>query len=153
MKPGKKEPTFVGVRQCDFEMRAETCIDFVPKAEGTEAGLTLRHGNGQHYDVCIATVGKQRYVKAQFKFGFVNQVYKQPIPKEGKVYLRIDSEKKRYTLSYSLDNKIWKELGKMDSQFLAGGFSGLLVGLYAETKKETQSEAIFGYFDYVVSNG
>lgn len=149
LKPGKKEPTFVGVRQCDFNMWAETCIDFTPVAENTEAGLTLRHGNEQHYDVCIVSEGKQRYVVAQFKFGSVNQVYKQPIPRHGKVYLRIAGDRQKYTLSYSLDHKRWKELGKMDSSFLAGGFSGLLIGLYAETKEAAQGEASFEYFDYV----
>ena len=150
LKADKKAPTFTGIRQCDFDMCVETCIDFVPTIEKCEAGLTVRHGHGQHYDVCVAREGKQRCVIAKFKFGFVNQTYKQVIPSNGKVYLRILSDKRKYTLLYSLDSKKWVELGCMDSSFLAGGFSGLLVGLYAETDSIVTDVASFDYFDYNV---
>lgn len=33
LKADKKEPAFTGIRQCDFNMCVETCIDFVPTAE------------------------------------------------------------------------------------------------------------------------
>lgn len=149
LKGEKEEPTFVGIRQCDFEMTAETCIEFVPQNDHSEAGLSVRHGNGQHYDVCITKEGSERYVSAQFKFSKVNQIYKKRIPNIGKVYLRIAADKKMYTLSYSLDAKKWHELGVIDTSFLAGGFSGVLIGLYAIQQSESENKASFDYFDYV----
>ncbi len=145
-----KDATFVGVRQCDFDVTLETCISaFSAKGKG-EAGLSVRHGQGQHYDVYLMREGKQHYVASRFKFGMVNQVEKKPIPADAKVWLRIVAEKRKYTLYYSLDSRKWEKIGAMDSHFLGGGFSGLLVGLFADAPKGASCTAAFEYFDYIV---
>ncbi|WP_418458180.1 glycoside hydrolase family 43 protein [Bacteroides sp.] len=143
------ESTFVGIRQSDFEMRAETCIDFVPKNDGSEAGLSVRHGMRQYYNIGVTREGTGRYVVAQFRFSQVNQLYKKKIPNTGKVYLRIEADKQKYTLFYSLDVEKWIEMGSMDTAFLAGGFSGVLIGLYAVQNTSSENRSSFEYFDYI----
>jgi alpha-N-arabinofuranosidase len=58
-----------------------------------------------------------------------------------------------YSFGYSTDGSSFRELGRMDAKYLssetAGGFTGIVLGLYATTgSKESKARADFYYFDY-----
>lgn len=148
IKSDNKNASFVGVRQCDFEMIAETCLQFSPEYNESEAGLSVRHGTGQHYDIGVRKENNQLYLITRFKFSRVNQIEKYPLQKTDKVYLRLVADKEKYTFQYSFDGITWEGKDAMDANFLAGGFSGLLVGLYAENMKASEKYAEFDYFKY-----
>lgn len=85
---------------------------------------------------------------SRFKFGHADCQRKEPVSLKGKIYLRIEGNKKYYVMKYSIDAQEWHSLGAMDTSFLAGGFSGVLIGLFAATGDSGECEAKFDYFDY-----
>lgn len=143
-KSGKN--TFVGIRQTGFDICAETEICSFPDNVGGEAGLSVHHGEHQFYNIGIIKEKTGYSIIARFRFSEVNQVYKKELPSFSKLFLRIEADKKKYVLSYSVDKKSWYKLGEMSTSFLAGGFSGVLIGLYNHSKAEVS----FEYFDYKV---
>lgn len=150
LKGEANNATFTGIRQRDFDFSAETCLTFNPAMDKEEAGLSVRHGQGERFDMGVVRERGRRYAISRFTFGHVNQVNKQLLPDvHGGVFLKVEGKKKEYTLYYSLDGKKWVQMGMMDSRFLAGGFSGLLVGVYATGNGQNSvSKAKFDYFDY-----
>lgn len=68
------------------------------------------------------------------------------------VYVRIESDKEYYYLSFSLDNKIFTLLAKMEYRYLStetiGGFTGVYLGLFAQTDKKTSAYTDVDWFDY-----
>lgn len=139
--------SFVGIRQSDFNIFVETELSFIPKITGSEAGLSVRHGENQYYNIGVIKEKDGLYVMSRFKFSDVDQISKCQISPVKSIYLRIDADLKKYRLSYSLDKKNWNKLGEMDTKFLAGGFSGVLVGMYAQSS--LSEKAAFEWFDYV----
>ncbi|GHT12699.1 hypothetical protein AGMMS4956_07700 [Bacteroidia bacterium] len=67
---------------------------------------------------------------------------------------------KRATRSHFDNDKLgfewqYKELGKLDTRYLstevAGGFTGVMIGLYASSNsKPSKAKAFFDWFDYSV---
>ena len=98
-----------------------------------EAGLCVHHDDGKRYNLGLIKKDGKTYVQSQCLFFSVNQSEQVQIDNKTKsCYLKISARKEMYYFYYSLDNKTWTEVGKMDAHFLAGGFSGLLVGPYSK---------------------
>ncbi len=134
---------FIGVRQLDYTMDAVTQV-FLDK-DG-EAGLCVHHDDGKRYNLGLVKKDGKTYVQSQCLFFSVNQSEQVQIDNKTKsCYLKISARKEMYYFYYSLDNKTWTEVGKMDAHFLAGGFSGLLVGPYS---KKGNAEFEFCSFSY-----
>lgn len=130
--------TFCGVRQEEFNMEITTAMQIL-SSQG-EAGLSVRHSPRAYYNIAYIKKNNRSYIKSEFVFDQVNQHNEIELKnKVQKIYLKIKAEKSMYHLFYSIDNKEWKKMGKMDSKFLAGGFSGLLTGLYAKGKNTIAS--------------
>lgn len=145
----KQKTAFTGVRQCDFDMYVETCIEFGTEETNGEAGLSIRHGESQFYNLFLSRKGGKTYVGSRFKFGLADWTRVLEAPLCGKAYLRIECTKDCYAMRYSSDGQVWHDVGRMDASFLAGGFSGLLVGLFATSEDKEECVAKFDYFDYV----
>lgn len=59
-----------------------------------------------------------------------------------------------YTFEYATDGKHFQELGKMNTCYIstetAGGFTGIMLGLYAAANDDaSEASADFEYFDYL----
>ena len=122
---------FIGVRQRNYTMDAITQV-FLSK-DG-EAGISVHHDDGKRYNVGMIKKDGKTYIQSQCMFFTVNQTEQIVIDNNTEsCYLKISARKEIYYFYYSLDNETWSEIGKMDAHFLAGGFSGLLIGPY--TKK------------------
>ncbi|MDD6553586.1 MAG: glycoside hydrolase family 43 protein, partial [Prevotellaceae bacterium] len=65
-----------------------------------------------------------------------------------RVILRIDSDGNGYTFSYSKDGKSYQSLGTLNCSLLstevAGGFTGVIIGMYATGK----TQATFSDFQF-----
>ena len=146
-------PAFLGRRQEDFNCVAETLLDFTPRVDGEEAGLTAQACAFFHYAIAVARVNGQRCVLARRRVGSITVLDAcQPIP-EGPVTLRITAEPKTYHFAYQVDGGEMVNLLDAETAFLAtevaGGFTGVYFGLYA-TGNGTPSTvpADFDWFVY-----
>lgn len=126
-----KQPTFVGLRQDNPSYTVE--VEVTPK--DVEAGLTVYQINDGHYD--LFTDGSQVAVRCQLKA--INYIAaSKPLTKNGAVKLRVRSDDNMYYFEYSVDGKPYEELTRLNCSLLstevAGGFTGVYVGMYAHGK-------------------
>lgn len=131
----KDSPTWIGVRQKEFG--TETTVRMYPlfgqekEAEGAEpehgaarAGVTAYYNNDYHYDLYLTQEnGKQYLCLAKHVHDIYAVTARQEIgvtEQEG-IFLRIRTDRERYTFLYSEDGVEYRELG-----------SGLAAGLCTE---------------------
>ncbi len=144
-------PAFIGRRLQHMNFTASTRLDFDPKNENEQAGLTLLN-NGQHFDLLVKKSGKNRIVYVELEFGSITYRSKEFILKPGPVNLRVTGETETFLFSFSQGGE-YMPVEKVDSRFLStetvGWFTGVYVGLYATGKGEECKElAEYDYFEY-----
>jgi xylan 1,4-beta-xylosidase len=146
-------PTFLGRRQQHFNFDATTNIEFEPKNENEEAGLTLLMSNRHHYDFYIKKSGRKRVLVVKYNLELIKQTAVEIPLEKGAVKLRISGTKEFYTFSYTQGKNEFKEIAKVNTRYLGsevtGGFTGVIIGMYATGNgKNSVANADFDWFDY-----
>ena len=151
---GKGSPTFVGRRQEHIDFTATTSMQLKKAASGDEAGLTVYMFEPSHYDLFVKQLadGKQAVV-LRYQLNELTHTEKEVILPQGKVQLRVKGSNEIYSFEYATNGKDFKELGRMNTRYIstetAGGFTGIMLGLYAVSGSQTsKAYADFEYFDY-----
>ncbi|MCL6460125.1 MAG: glycoside hydrolase family 43 protein [Gorillibacterium sp.] len=148
---------FLGRRQQQVDEQWLTLLDFEPLHVGDEAGLTVRMNESAHYELAVtrqqASGGRQVFVRATIEGHSVIEATVELI-KEGIVHLKITSNEQEYAFFYSVDGYDWVEILCLRAYPLsveaAGGFTGLLVGMYATGNgKASLSAAHFDWFEKI----
>lgn len=149
-----KSPTFVAVRQTDFDMETSTSLSLNGKNAGDEAGMTVFMEFHSHYDLFVRqNTDKTQSVVLRYRLGEMEHMEKEiPLGKKGDVELNIKSDIDYYYFGYTLDG-VYKEIGKMNTRYLssetAGGFTGVVIGLYAVSSSgNSKAFADFEYLKY-----
>ncbi|NLI24609.1 MAG: glycoside hydrolase family 43 protein [Bacteroidales bacterium] len=148
-------PAFIGIRQQHFSFTATAKMDFEPKRNGEEAGITAFMNNRFHYRLCAEMKeDRKKYIVLNHRLGSYSYEVSR-MPYSGSVaWLRITASPESYTFSFSSDGKKFTIIGTGDTRFLssevAGGFTGVFIGLYATGKgKPSSVPAYFDAFEYV----
>ena len=138
---GLGEPAFTGIRQRQFALTAEALLDFDPRSERAQAGLTVFHTNEHHYDLIVTRgeKGRQAFLRKR-----VCDMVTETAPvdlEDGPVTLGVASEKAGYTFFAN-----GREIGRGVSQLLstevmAGTFTGCFLGVFCQG--EAGAEARF----------
>ncbi|MBQ9928207.1 MAG: glycoside hydrolase family 43 protein [Lachnospiraceae bacterium] len=134
-------PTFVGVRQSEFDTKLTVKVS----GEAKEAGVTVYMDESQHYDLAVIKEGKERKVILKICTGDAKAVNGEFVLPEGteSVELSVKSEPERYHF-YCVAEGDEKLLGSARAKYLssevAGGFTGVLMGLYAIDREENWAE-------------
>lgn len=124
-------PTFIGLRQRDFEA-VITCD--VSLTEG-EAGITLYMDENHHYDLAIRKQGRRYEAIERLNIGDIKSVERNSdLADTNTVTLVIYAYHQNYRFFIKRDDKeIF--LGSAQTRYLssevAGGFTGVMIGLYA----------------------
>ena len=147
-------PTFYGRRQEDASFKLETEINIKTLSDGCTAGLSIHQINDGHFDLSVRKVNSK--VEVFFKHKIKSLEGEKPVSIDSsieKIKLRIRSDEKLYFFEYSIDEgKNYVKLDEQDvflvSTEVVGGFTGVVLGMYAEGK----GSAEFAYFDYVNRN-
>jgi alpha-N-arabinofuranosidase len=145
--------TFLGRRLQDINFSSNTIIDFNPKTENEEAGMTLVN-NGTHFDFIIRKTGKERVVQVKLQFG-TNTYQSEPFSlKPGQVKLRIEGDTNHFRFLYAQGEDNFKEVDSVVTCYLSsetvGGYTGVYVGLYATGNgQKSLSNADFDWFEYL----
>lgn len=150
-----KSPSFVALRQEDLVMRAATSVDLRDASVGDEAGISVFMEFHSHYDLFVRQgENRERSVVLRYKLGEMSHVEKElPLPATGEVELNVRSDMDYYYFGYTAKGQ-YHELGKMNTRYLssetAGGFTGVVLGLYAVSGSgQSKGVADFSYFRYV----
>lgn len=151
---GMESPSFIGRRQEHIGFTATTSVALKSADEGDEAGLTVFMEHHSHYDLCIRQQANgKRSLLLRYRLGELTHTEKEIEIPQGKIQLRVQGNNELYTFSYSTDGKTFHELDAMNTQYLstetAGGFTGVILGMYATSASESsKGKAEFEYFDY-----
>lgn len=149
-----KSPTFVALRQDQFDMDASTKVALRQAQPGDEAGITAFMDFTSHYDLFVRQEanGKQSIV-LRYQLGELKHIEKEvTLPSSGPVELNLKADINHYYFGYTANGE-YHELGKMNTRYLssetAGGFTGVMLGLYAvSASPESKAFADFDYFKY-----
>lgn len=147
-------PTFIGRRQQHIDFEATTQLKLSQAKAGDMAGLTVFMDLYAHYDISLRreSDGKNTLV-VEYWLSSIHHVAKEITLKTAKPYLRVTGSRDHYRFSYSEDGKNFTEIGVSDTKYLssetAGGFTGIILGLYCQSASESSKpQAEFYSFNY-----
>ena len=145
-------PTFVARRQTEKVFTATTLLDASHIGEGMQTGITAYAAPLNHYDVIVEKRDGKLYAKANIRIGELAHCDKEVPLNSNKVYLRITSDAAYYYMQVSDDGKRFQTLAKMDFRYVSteviGGFTGVMLGAFAQCTSTDNMYADFDWFDY-----
>ena len=145
-------PTFVARRQTEKVFTATTLVDASHIGEGMQAGITAYAAPLNHYDVIVEKRDGKLYAKSNIRIGELAHCDKEVPLNSNKVYLRITSDAAYYYMQVSDDGKRFQTLGKMDFRYVSteviGGFTGVMLGVFAQCTSPDNMYADFDWFEY-----
>ncbi len=150
-------PVFMGRRQEHIRFSATALLDFSSLKEGATAGVTTYMSNNYGYDLAVTRRKGKPYLVLNYRLGLIRHQEKEiPLP-ESTVCLQMKGDNDSYTYLYSTDGENFQEVGKADTRFLssetAGGFTGIYLGMFAQSRQEDGSVADFDWFEYSEESG
>jgi xylan 1,4-beta-xylosidase len=149
-------PTWVGRRQCHFNLRAMASLEFHPGTDREEAGLTVRMNERHHYEIFVTQRGGKPSLVLRRRIGSLQvEVAHEALPPSEvhRLVLAIDAEKDKYTFLHGASEDHLRPLGEGETRYLstevAGGFTGVYLAMYATGNgAPCSSPADFDWFDY-----
>ncbi len=142
---------FIGQRQKYFDCVATTSVDFDPKNENEEAGLSVYHRWEGHYDLFIRKKGNNRELVLRYTLGSIHHIEKVVVLDKGTVQLKVETNKTSFTFSYSQGGE-YKLMGSADAKFISSEtlvtFTGVFLGMYAAgNTANCEAPADFDWFE------
>jgi len=123
-------PTFIGIRQRDFDMELETGISI----DGGEGGVTVYMCENEHYDICLTKTEGGYMAALKLNIGNVKhtQCVVPTVSETARLIIRSDSQVYNFYVK-DKENEIHLGCGlsKYLSSEVSGGFTGVVLGLYA----------------------
>lgn len=149
----KEFTSFLGLRQMHHNSRFETSLDFDPKNNGEEAGLTIYMNREHHYEIAIANIDNEKCLILKRQIGSLWKIEEKIALENSKVILEIVADKEWYYFNYSFEGESFKQLGKGETAYLTtevgGKFTGNYFALYASGNgKNNNNCAKFNYAKY-----
>ena len=145
-------PTFVARRQTEKVFTVTTLLDASHIGEGMQTGITAYAAPLNHYDVIVEKRGGKLYAKGNIRIGELAHCDKEVSLNSNKVYLRITSDAAYYYMQVSDDGKRFQTLAKMDFRYVSteviGGFTGVMLGVFAQCTSLDNIYADFDWFEY-----
>lgn len=147
-------PTFVGRRQQHINFTANTTVNLLDAIDGDESGITVFMNNVSHYDLLIKqALNGKRYLVLRYRLSELRHVEAQIEVPQQAIHLQVKGSNDFYAFEYSLDGKIYHNLGKMNTRYIssetAGGFTGVLLGLFITSEdKLSKAYSDFDQFSY-----
>lgn len=132
-------PTFVGIRQRDFCFELVSNVDL--GGENGEGGVTVYMTEQEHYDVAVRERGGKYEAVLKLNIGGIkHEQTVLPLASEtAKIIIRADNFQYNF---YVAQNGKESFLGSGSAKYLssevAGGFTGVVIGLYAVGKVSTE---------------
>ena len=150
-------PAFVGFRQKHFDFEAKTLLEFNPLEIGNEAGLTVYMNEEHHYEIGIINIDNSAYLFVRKNVGDLSAIVVKEKFNGEKIILRISGDINNYYFAYSKNDNKLKTVASGRTKYLstevAGGFTGVILGIYAAgSGNKSISQAFFDWFEYTPKN-
>lgn len=144
---------FIGIRQEDFNCEVRTKIEFDPRNEKEEAGLTVFLSERFHYDIGVQKINDKKLIFLRKTIASLKTEEYFEIPEEKEIILGVKANQLYYYFYYEIKGER-KELGKGETYLLTievgGKFTGNYFGLYATGNgNPTLTSAYFDWFEYI----
>jgi xylan 1,4-beta-xylosidase len=141
---------FIGRRQQHLRCKATTLLDFAPQGEADEAGLTVLMSERYRCDLAVTRRNGVRVALLRHCVGSLTvETGQQPVA-EGELTLEVQAEPEWYTFRLHSADGVTHEFGRVEtrrlSTELAGGFTGVYIGMYATGNGNDHGGA--GHFDW-----
>ncbi|MFW6255742.1 MAG: glycoside hydrolase family 43 protein [Candidatus Sumerlaeota bacterium] len=146
-------PAWVGRRQQHHHFAARTRMEFAPRDDGEEAGITIFMNEEHHYEIGVTRWEGERRLFVRRRVGDIQLiVFNKPLYDDF-VELQIEGTPTHYIFSWKEDGQGWTEAARGMSRYIstevAGGFTGPYIAMYASGNgKESFAPAWFDWFDY-----
>lgn len=137
-------PTFLGVRQAEFD----TDLEVVVSGQVPEVGVTFYLSEDHHYDLAVTCEQGVRSVILRLVTGDAVMIREKIEVQEEKIRLHVVSTAEEYAFYARIDGRevfLGKARSKYLSSEVAGGFTGTVLGLYAVNPQEDKS--LYGCFE------
>jgi alpha-N-arabinofuranosidase len=146
-------PAFAGRRQQHMVCTVRTRLSFDPSQEGDEAGLTTLMNERHHYELAVTRRDGVRALVFRRTIGTLSNEQVQPLQEDGPVELEIRADREWYIFGHYEAAGRFRETGRGETRYLskevAGGFTGVYVGLYANGRgRPCATPADFDWFEY-----
>lgn len=134
-------PTFIGIRQSEFNTRLSVKVS----GDAKEAGITFYMDEDQHYDLALTNENGESQVMLRLRTGDAEAIKRTVTLPSGvnEADLYVISEPDKYHFYCSV-NGVKELLGSARTKYLssevAGGFTGVVMGMYAVDEQEKCAE-------------
>lgn len=150
-------PSYVCVRQTDFNFCFETAVEFSPVFQNEQAGIAIFQSDGFNYQCLTGTDGTSSVLSViRTQNGTTETLADITLDKKyNRFQLRLEADGQDLSFSYSTDGKNFSVIADhIDGRILctdaAGGFVGNTIGIYATANGEDSSTtAAFDYVEYI----
>jgi len=145
-------PTFVARRQTELNFTATALFDLSHLTEDMQAGITAYAAPLNHYDVVVERRDGKLYVKSNVRLGQTSHSEREFPLSGNSAWLRISSDQNYYYMQASSDGISFTTLAKMEYRFLStetiGGFTGVMLGLFAQSRGATKGFVDVDWMEY-----
>lgn len=130
-------PTFMGIRQKEFEMKAETILKMEQMEIGTSAGITAFYNKDYYYALCILRETDAYYIKLiKTVHGYTSEALKLTVEAAENIALEIVTGMDTYEFYYTINNKRvyvgeGASAGLATEATMTMTFTGTFIGIYA----------------------
>jgi xylan 1,4-beta-xylosidase len=150
--------SMIARRVQEFQIQAETAIDFNPINFKQMAGLIAYYDTDNHYYCRIShtkNLGRTlNVIQTRIGESYELLTTEIPLPAEGIIHLRVHLDYMDIGFDYSLDGEVWQQvIRKLPSIILSDdfhtlSFTGAFVGICAQDQVQKSIPAYFKYFTY-----
>lgn len=131
-------PTFIGLRQREFDIRLSCDVELESAGEAAsngEAGISIYMCESEHYEIALRKNGNGAFeVVLKLNIGDIKHMQTVMPVKSNKVTLIVEADSLLYRFAVEC-NGVNITIGEARTKYLssevAGGFTGVLTGLYA----------------------
>lgn len=160
LKPNNKtiddtdSPVMLLKRMQHINFEALSSFDVSHLSDDMDAGLSLYMSTAYHYDLKVQRRNGHTELVLIYRLGHLHHIEASVIiDTKAPLKLRIIGNKNTFSFYYANGGNDYKKLGEMDTRFLssetAGGFTGVMFGLFIQKKNEKDGYIDIDYFDYI----
>lgn len=133
-------PTMMLIRQPDIECIISAKLDFIPKNDGDEGGMTIYISNNGYYTFSKIRMDGKNYIMISKNGNDFVPIFKNI--EDGKLTLRIEAFKKSYDFYYAVNNGEFIYAGNvpvLTREDACKCFTGTLIGIFVQCENKTDT--------------
>lgn len=146
-------PCFVGRRQQHYSFMAQTRLEYSPARDGEEAGIAVRMNDNHFFAFGVRRRGPVKEIILRQVIGRLDLCTVVGETDETDLMFRVVGDVDSYTFSATTRLGSVYTSDVVESRFLAsefaGGFTGVLIGMYVAFPSGRSTPAHFDWFDYL----